>query len=285
VAHRVGTKEDVAAALLRLLCDDLNGALAELGAAGPREDRIHRVRQRLKRVRTILRVLEPRFGDRAVEARHGVAGVARLLASARDADVVAASARALAEATAGMDGDVGFDRVVKVLDDEAAIAHRKNTPFVEVKRRLTAIAVSVAEFGTEFDGGQLFDAALKRAYRRGQRAMRQAETSLATPDLHRWRIAVKRLWHLVRLARRQLPGEGRRLANRLNRLGDLLGLDHDHAMLAEKLALSPAGDPALLRQLSVIAERRRELEKEAFELGARIYRRRPRSFARRIRLG
>jgi CHAD domain-containing protein len=285
VAHRVGKKEDVAAALLRLLRDDLSGALADLQAAGPREDRIHRVRQRLKRVRTLLRVLEPRFADRAVKARQGVAAVARLLASARDADVAAASARALAEATAGMDGDVGFDRVVKLLDDEAAIAHRKNTPIVEVKRRLSAAAASVAEFDTDFDGRRLFDAALKRAYRRGQRAMRRAETSLATPDLHRWRTEVKRLWHLVRLARRRLHGNGRRLANRLERLGDLLGLDHDHAMLAEKLALSPAGDPALLRQLSVIAERRRELESEAFALGAKIYRRRPRSFGRCIHLG
>ncbi len=284
MAHRVGKKEDVATALLRLLRDDLNGALAELEGTGPREDRVHRVRQRLKRVRTLLRVLEPEFGDRVVDARSSVAGVARLLATARDADVAAASARAMAEATAAMDEDVGFDRVVKVLDDEAAIAHRKNTPLVEVKRRLAAIATTVAGFGTDFDGRKLFDAALRRAYQRGRRAMRQAETSLATPDLHRWRTEVKRLWHLVRLARRQLPGEGRRLANRLDRLGDLLGLDHDHAMLAEKLALSPAGDPALLRQLSVIAERRRGLEAEAFELGARIYRRRPRAFARRVHL-
>ncbi len=258
--------------------------LAELGAAGRREDRIHRLRQRLKRIRTFLRVLEPEFGDRAVDARRGVAAVARLLATARDADVAAASARAMAEATAAMDDDLGFDRVVKVLDHEAALAHRKNTPFVELKRRLAAITATVAEFGADFDGEQLFDAALKQTYRRGQRAMQQAETSLATPDLHRWRTAVKRLWHLVRLARRQLPGEGRRLANRLDRLGELLGLDHDHAMLAEKLALSPTGDPALLRQLSVIAERRRALEAEAFKLGASIYRRGPRSFARRVHL-
>jgi CHAD domain-containing protein len=284
VAHRVGKKEDVAAAVLRLLRDDLGGALADLEGTGPREDRVHRVRQRLKRVRTLLRVLEPHFGDRAVDARHSVAGIARLLANARDADVAAASARAMAEATADMEQDVGFDRVVRVLDDEAALAHRKNTPIVEVKRRLAAIAAVVSTFSTDFSGRKLYDAALKRTYRRGQRAMRQAETSLATPDLHSWRTEVKRLWHLVRLARRQLPGQGRRLATRLDRLSELLGLDHDHAMLAEKLALSPAGDPALLRQLSVIAERRRALEAEAFKLGASVYRRKPRAFARRVHL-
>jgi CHAD domain-containing protein len=284
VAHRVGRKEDAAAALLRIVGDDLDGARADLERAGPREEQIHLVRQRLKRVRTLLRVLEPEFGDRAVAARRDVAAIARLLATARDADVVAASARTLAAATAAIREDVGFDRLCRVLEREAATAHRQKTPLAEVKQRLAATADTVAAFGTDFDGKALFDAALKRTYRRGQRAMRQAETSLATPDLHRWRMEVKRLWHLIRSARRQLPTGGHRLARRLDRLGELLGLDHDHAMLAEKLALSPAGDPALMRQLSVIAERRRTLEAEAFDLGASIYRRKPRAFARRVHL-
>ncbi len=284
MAHRIGKKEDVAAALVRLLREDLSEALIWLESAGPSEQRIHRLRQQLKRMRTLLRVFEPAFGDKAIDARHAVGGIARLLAAARDADVAAASARAIAEATADTEQDLGFDRVVEVLDVEAAMAHRKNTPLVEVRRRLTGVAAVVSTFSTDFDGRELYDAALKRTYRRGQRAMRQAQTSLATPDLHHWRAEVKRLWNLMRLARRQLPGQGRRLATRLDRLGELLGLDHDHAMLAEKLALSPAGDPALLRQLSVIAERRRDLEAQAFRLGAKIYRAKPRAFARRIHL-
>jgi hypothetical protein len=113
--------------------------------------------------------------------------------------------------------------------------------------------------------------------------MRRAETSLATPDLHHWRTEVKRLWHLIRLGRKRLPKEAQKMAPRLDRLGEVLGLDHDHAMLAERLALSPRADPSLMRQLQAIANRRRDLEAEAFALGAKVYAKSVRRFQRQIK--
>ncbi|MEX0853201.1 MAG: hypothetical protein WD036_07965, partial [Bauldia sp.] len=101
--------------------------------------------------------------------------------------------------------------------------------------------------------------------------------------IERWK-EVKDFWHLVCLAQRRLPGKSRRLARRLDRLSELLGRDHDHAVLAEKLALSIRGDGLLMRQLCLVAERRRALEAEAFDLGARVYWRRPRAFGRRVHL-
>jgi hypothetical protein len=74
------------------------------------------------------------------------------------------------------------------------------------------------------------------------------------------------------------------MAKRLETLGDVLGLDHDHALLAEKLALSPHHDPALMRQLALIAAKRRGLETRAFALGQAVYRDRPARFARRMKL-
>ncbi len=95
---------------------------------------------------------------------------------------------------------------------------------------------------------------------------------------------MKDLWHLLRLARARLSDSGQKMAPLLERLGDLLGLDHDHALLAEKLALSPTGDLALMSQLSLIAQRRRELEAEAFDLGDRIYGKSTKAFARSLKL-
>ena len=89
---------------------------------------------------------------------------------------------------------------------------------------------------------------------------------------------MKDLWYLLRLSRKRLPRSSRKLAAELQRLGEKLGLDHDHAMLAERLALRPAGDPALMRQLGIIAEERRGLEGQAFTIGASVYRRKPKHF-------
>jgi CHAD domain-containing protein len=283
MAHRIGRKESIPRALVRLARDDLDSAAADLKAADRRQERVHRVRQRLKRVRTILRVVEPRFGAAAVGARRTLAEAARLLARARDADVAAENARQLAAASRPGE-DHGFERVVEILERAAEEAHQRRTPIGEVNSRLAAARAAIASFDTDFDGRALLASALSRAYRQGGIAMRKAGTSLATPDLHRWRKSVKNLWHLLVLARARLPKKGRRVAERLDRLGEMLGSDNDHALLAEKLALSPTGDPKLMSQLGVIARQRNALEAEAFALAKRVYVRRPKAFARRFKV-
>ncbi len=283
MANRIGKHEDIGDALRRVVGDDLAAAQAELAAAGPAEERIHHVRQRLKRIRTLLRVQAPVLGAQASEAKRALGSAARLLASARDADAAAASARGL-RAALNTPEDIGLDRIIDTLDRQAEQAHDAVAPIGEVLARLRAVEADLAESPVDFDGPTLFNNALARAYGKGRKAMGRAESSLATPDLHEWRKTVKDLWHLMRLARRRLPARARRMSARLDQLGDLLGLDHDHAVLAEKLALSPTHDPALMRQLALIASERRMLETQAFALGRRIYRKAPKTFARKMRV-
>jgi CHAD domain-containing protein len=281
MAHRIGRRENPAEGLIRLLRADLNGAMRDLRGGGRREERIHRTRQRLKRARTILRVLEPAFGHPAVLARRSLTEAAQLLARARDADVAAASARDLAVASPA---DIGFDRIAANLDREAELAHAERTPLGAVSLKFAAANAAIAAFSADFDGERLLAAALAGGYAKGRRAMRQAQATLATPDLHRWRKAVKALGHLVVLTRSRLPTKARKLARRLETLGDILGRDNDHAMLAERIALSPVGDPSLMSQLDVIAKRRHALEAEAFAIGSRIYGHKPKKFARSLGL-
>jgi len=280
--HRIGKREDIGAGLARLIADDLAAARRALVTDGPAEARIHRARQRLKRVRSVLRVLRPEIGARATRSIGRLRDAARLLAGARDADAAAASARSIKAAQAG--DNAGFDRVVAYLDYEARETHARAVSTDEAVRLLTAAERDLQRMPADIDGTALLEKAIDKTFRRGRTARRRAEFSLATPDLHRWRKLVKELWHLVRLARKRLPTRAGALAARLERLGELLGLDHDHAVLAERLALSPGGDPALLHQLSLIAKERRALEAEAFALGARIYRDKPKTFRRRMRL-
>jgi CHAD domain-containing protein len=279
VAHRLRKHADVAAELIRLTRDDLAAALAELDGDGPIEARVHSVRQSLKWVRSTLRVLQGALGDEARAARHEVAEAARLLATARDADVAAASARVLS-ATTITAANSGFDRVADALDREAAEAHRKKAPLGEVRRRLKAVAENASRFGSDFDGRGILCAAIARGYRRGRRAMLRAESARATSELHLWRKEAKHLWHLLRMARGLIDRPTKKLSAGLAELAELLGLDHDHAMLADKLALS-THDGELPRQLALISERRREMETDAFALGAKLYKASPDKFARR----
>lgn len=117
---------------------------------------------------------------------------------------------------------------------------------------------------------------LSRGKRRGSKSDMRA--------LHEWRKAVKDLRYAA-----EILGL-RSLARRADTLGELLGEEHDLALLAELL---PAGGrapfkgkrgkqarKALLKQ---IADRRRRLRKRALRQGERLYRRKPKKFVRRVR--
>jgi CHAD domain-containing protein len=248
------------------------------------EERIHGSRQRLKRIRTLLGVVEPVRPSEVAAAKRALRAAARLLAETRDADVVAASARGLRNlAEPGEDG--GLDRVVAELAHQAEEAHDQSARERLASERLAAAEAALGRLPGGLDGGALFERALARSYRKGRRAMIQAQSSLATPELHRWRKAVKDYWNLVRIGRKRLPRSVRASAAALARLGDLLGLDHDHAVLAERLALSPEPDPGLMRHLALIARERQRLEEEAFRLGTKLYRHKPKKQARRLKLG
>lgn len=281
MGFRIQRNEGIAGGLIRLAGNDLEAAIHDLSRAGTRAEReayIHRTRQRLKRVRSVLRMLEPVCGEPARSARRSLAEAARMLAHTRDADVAAANARALA-ATAGQ--DLGFDRVASGLELAAAEAHHQKTPVAAVTERLRAVRQTIDRFPADFNGAAVVGAAMRRSYRRGRRALRRAETSLSTPDLHRWRKAVKDLWHILLLARKRLPKPARKTADRLEALGDLLGRDNDHALLAEKLALSPEADHKLMSQLGLIAQQRHALEHDAFAIGNRVYRHASKRFLRK----
>lgn len=280
MAHRIGKHEDIGLALIRLAVGDLAAARAGLMDDGPRG--LHRARQRLKRVRSVLRVLRPALGSHAAHLAGRLREAASLLAEAREADAAAASARSLL-AVADAEG-AGLERVVATLEREAEFRHSEVASFAEVEKLLAAVRDEILAVDDDIDGDGLLRRAIERAYRRGRKAMQRATFSLATPDLHEWRKAVKDLWHLIRFSHKRLPSSIARRAPELKRLGDTLGLDHDHAMLAERLALSPEGDPALMQQLSLIADQRLVLESEAFALGARLYRQKPKKFRRQLRV-
>jgi CHAD domain-containing protein len=282
MAHRIGKNEDIGLALTRLTMDDLAATRADLADDGPPAARVHRARQRLKRVRSVLRVLRPALGSRASDLAGRLRDAAGLLAEARDAAAAAASARSL---MAVADGDgAGLERVVAMLDREAESRHCDTASFAVVEQLISAVEAEISVIDDDVDGERLLARAIDRSYRRGRTAMQRATFSLATPDLHEWRKATKDLWHLFRLARKRLPPSVAERASGLKRLAETLGLDHDQAMLAERLALSPEGDPALMQQLSLIANQRLVLESEAFALGAKVYRRKPKTLRRQLRI-
>ena len=102
--------------------------------------------------------------------------------------------------------------------------------------------------------------------------------------MHDWRKRVKDLRYAA-----EILGQ-RRLAHRADKLAELLGEEHDLAVLASLLPApgrapfkGKRGRRARKVLLARIARRRRRLRKRALREGERLYGRRPKKFVRRIR--
>ena len=283
MAFGIGRSEDFGAAFRRLILEDI--AEARAGLLDPNlapEEGVHGARRRLKRIRSILRILRPVLKDQYAAYLADVRSVARSLAVYRDADVMHATATDL-RATAGRDEQQLIERAIASLDQPKPSSRRRGTS-VPVLYALGELEIDAEDLPTPKKGMTLYLAAVDRAYRRGRRGMKQARKSRKAVDFHRWRMDAKDLWHLLELASQRLPKKVRRHTDRLDALGEILGLDHDYWLTGEHIAsvAGDAGSQQTARRL--VAARRRRLQKDALKRGVKLYRRRPRKFLRLIRL-
>jgi CHAD domain-containing protein len=151
-----------------------------------------------------------------------------------------------------------------------------------VRTQLEKARVRSASWTYDSGGFEALRPGLQRIYRRGRRSMRAAADEPTDEHLHEWRKRAKDLWHALQIVRPADPKRMKSRASQAHELSDLLGDDHDLAVLRVHLA---AADPTVLAKptqtalLSVIDRRRSSLQRDALKLGARVYGRRPKSFA------
>ena len=237
------------------------------------EEAVHRVRRRLKRVRSIFFVLAEVPGAnreaRAAQARD----TARLLAGARDADVLAFQARHILARAEGQ-GVAAAGLMVERLETEREAAHRARPPLDEVAARLRASEADARSLPDRFEAGRLLGDALVASYRKGRRDWRELGDGFAVETLHDWRKRVKQRRHLSALVPIETAVTTRAIQRDLEDLGEFLGEEHDLAMLTHRLEV----DERLLRpregragMIDLVARRRRKLSAKALELGEELY--------------
>jgi hypothetical protein len=269
-----------------LLGGELDVAIEVLGDPDFRR-KAHEVRRSLKKARALLRLLRASFGDAQYHRENeGLRDAGRSLARVRNAESLHEAYQSLASRANGR----GMPRrIAQLLRQElerarlelsAEEASRDVHALRLLKRRLDEHALpSVAQGARR---------GLARTYKKGRIAMESAPRFSSDARLHEWRKQVKYLVNeldaLPAALRRRL---GARQVKRLNKLAELLGDDHDLAMLHRKLAerLRTTGErreaKALRRLDRRLLRRRESLQAKSRRLGKRLYRRRPRRFAER----
>ena len=262
------------------------------GLAGhPRTGRakaIHETRKRLKRLRALMRLTRNAMGRKTFHRENrAYRDAARPLSAARDAHVLVATLDALVQHFQSDLADNAFRPIRSRLAARArALNTKANQPNIPaILRALREAKSRTKDWEYDDEGWDALCTGLHRTYRDGRRAMNDA---LDRPDddlLHTWRKRVKDLRHQVELLESAWPEQNEKLADELRQLSDLLGDDHDLAVLRTTLKDSPdhfGGKAALTPLIGLIDSRRDELQRQAGPLGRRLYAEKPADFINRM---
>jgi len=279
----------VRAGVLRLVTEQLDGAVAKLTATGgDRVEAVHGARKHVKKARSALRLVRGELSPKAYRKENDrLRAAARELSGPRDAQV---AVTALDRLRAAGEGDVAprvWTRVRRVLDDRRRTAGEavlgEGGTAAAVAERLVAARDRLAALDLDRGGWKALRGGLGREYARGLDARAAAARKPTADTLHAWRRRVKDSWYHTRLLEPVWPAPLGEVAAEAQRLSELLGDDHDLANLRATLA----GDAAafgvdLDGLLAVIDARRRVLQAEALLLGDRLYAESPEAYVARL---
>jgi CHAD domain-containing protein len=287
--------EGLAQGLRRIALGQLALALELLrGDSGEDPARaVHETRKALKRLRALMRLLREEMGEKGFARENALLRDAgQRLAGARDAEVMVSTLDGLLRQRRKLARRAGVRRLRTQFEREreraAARSFEGATVRAQVAGDLRELQLRVALWRLpEREGSELVRAGLERIYRQGRRRERAARKDGSAATMHEWRKRVKDLRYAAEMLEgREQRRRIHRVAKRADELGELLGEEHDLALLADRVRASEAfaGRPKARRALQkLIARRRKALRKQALELGERLYRRKPKCFTRRIR--
>ena len=278
--YRLKRKESVATGVKRVAREQGEKSLfAATRSDLSVEKRVHDARTSCKKLRGLLRLVRSRLGDTYKSENAFVRDAARGLSGSRDTAVVLKAFDELA-------GRAEIDRKVRKAT-RLALAERLTSDGQDDEERLTAFAGAMRDLLDRIDDwhirgsgfGSLNDGLVEQ-YRRGRRAMRVALNDGDSDDWHEWRKPAKSHWYHVRLLRDVWRPAMEARTSELSALAELLGEDHDLALL--RTSLVDLDEDGALAVLSPLDERRATLQSAAARIGRRLYAEKPRHFERRM---
>ncbi len=290
MAYRIKRREGVRKAFARCAREQLDGAVRALSEDIEKDpvEAVHSARKAVKKERALLRLMR---GAIPAEQRHhenaALREAARGLSHAREREVAVQTIDQLAERFSGQLPARTFAKVRERLA-VARDAHRagvvSSTRGAQAVQDLGAVQVRVDDMKLKVGGWSALDQGLVRTYRRGRDALVLARGDRSPEAMHAWRKRVKDLWYHLRLLAPVCGPSVRGQAKEADRLAELLGDDHDLAVL--KVAVEDIGDELpvdLVALFGLIDHRREQLQSEAIPIGERLYAEKPKAFRRRMR--
>ena len=257
-------------------------------------DAVHGARKAIKKERSLLRLARGSVDPhRRRSENRTLRDAARGLSDTRDAEAMLHTLEDLSQRYAGQLPAGEFQAVQEPLQRRRDAEREQPSTTAQTVQALNALGgvrARLENWTFSEDGWDAIEPGLRRSYRDGRRAFRRARRSRSTARWHQWRRRAKDQWYHQRLL---APVGGPAVAGQAkdaHHLADLLGDDHDLAVLRTAMiggdaklgdALEVAADTDAI--LGLIDHRRRQLQTQALQIGARVYVEKPAAFTRRMR--
>jgi CHAD domain-containing protein len=283
MAYRFELDESLGVGFQRIAREQIDRAAAELAEGKDRVTAVHAARKALKRIRALLRLVRPALGEeRYRRENERFRGIGELLAGQRDRDVMLETLTGLAAVSRG-----GLQRQVlslrKVLAEQAVAAGGSSPSVADALSRLED--GKTALHAIEIDGAGLgaLWLGLENSYRRARRAMAAAYDEPSDEAFHEWRKTVQRHWRHMAVLVNAWPEVMRARVEAARELSQILGDDHDLAVLAARVeSLPDTRSHAGVVRAARAAQR--SLRDKARPLGERLLAAKPGELRRRIEL-
>lgn len=291
MAFRLNKSEPVNAGVARIIREQIETILNEQDQTDlPAARKVHNARKSCKMIRGVLRLVRGRFDDFDSENK-GFRDAGRLLAGSRQATALGESFEKLQQWIKQEKFGVNLDRL-RIIDHvlqshAAADAIESDVPeaFItmmrEARQRSEEWKIRGRSFAAVQDG-------LKRTYKDGQAALKLAMKETTVENLHEWRKDEKYHWYHVRILEPIWKPMLKARIKQLENLSDLLGDDHDLAMLRLEFEKHQTGsgsdlDAAVGEVMPLIDKRQADFRRRAFRLGQRVYAESPGELADRMK--
>jgi CHAD domain-containing protein len=290
MAYQIEEDEGVRSGILRSAGEELDRALHELTEQISEDpvEAVHSARKAVKKERALLRLARGSM-DPQQRRRENAAlrDAARGLSTARDAEAMLETLDALSERYVGQLPESAFGRIRARLEerrDRERAELAVSAVGGEAADELAAVRARQADWKLSRGGWRGLEPGLLRGYRDGRELFTRARSQPEFAEWHDWRKRVKDLWYQQRLLAPVAGPAVKGQVKELHRLADVLGDDHDLGVLRATLESERMSPPVDLDAVNGLIEyRRRELQTEAAQLGARIYHESPGRFVARMR--
>lgn len=273
MAFRFKLREPIVKDFRRIGAEQIERALGQLSAGVDIPKEVHEARKCLKRVRALLRLGREGLGEEVFQAENTrFRTIAGRLSSARDDHVVIETLVQL-EATADDDEARAALRraraaILQTRTAEDTVGRAVDPATLsEVQAELTCALEGFRDLKLSPKGAPTLVAGLVRVYRRGRKGLLTAYATGNDEDFHTLRKAVQAHWRHMALLTRLWPQMFSARVEAARELSQILGDDHDLALLKTRIAaldaeaLSDVENDALLALISARQDMLRRLAK------------------------